>query len=105
MPNERKSRRTVNLCHHTKAARGFGKTGRVKLWAFGIADLAMLFGMTEGTVRTALHRNAFDPIDLESLCEFWRRRTRKRGKSKPRPPAVLGEGSNTSPKLLSSGTV
>jgi hypothetical protein len=47
---------------------------RAHLWAYGYADLALLFGMTEGAVRQAVRRGAFDPGNLESVFEHLQRR-------------------------------
>jgi hypothetical protein len=53
-----------------------------KVWAWGYADFAVLFGMSEAAVRQRVKRGAFDPSDLESVFEFWQRR-RERSLSKP----------------------
>lgn len=37
---------------------------------FTYEDLADLLGMTEGALRTAVHRGRFDPGDLSSLLEY-----------------------------------
>jgi hypothetical protein len=42
-----------------------------KRFVFTYADLADLFGMTEGAVRQAVSRGKFDPHNLHSLCHFW----------------------------------
>lgn len=58
-------------------------TGRpvpgAKLWAFGYADFAALFGMTEEAVRQRVRRGAFDPSDLESIFQFWQTFWQMRG--------------------------
>lgn len=42
-----------------------------KRFAYTYADLAVLFGMTEGAVRQAVSRGKFDPRSLSSLFHFW----------------------------------
>lgn len=53
---------------------------RARLWAFGYADLAALFGMKEGAVRQAVCDGRFDPSSLESVLAFaaWRRAGHRR---------------------------
>ena len=67
---DQKNRRTV---WHS-AEIGFG--GRPLLWAYGVKDLAQLFGITPRAVRGLADRRArgFDPYDLESVCREWARR-------------------------------
>jgi hypothetical protein len=61
------------------------RSGGVKLWAFGLADLAALFGCSERTVRrmTMGYKEggrvvspALDPADLEAVCRLWAARGR-----------------------------
>lgn len=47
---------------------------RARLWAYGYADLALLFGMSENAVRQAVKRGAFDPASLESVVDFSNKR-------------------------------
>lgn len=49
-----------------------------KLWAYGMADLARIFGMTFAGVRAAIRRGDFDPADLLSVIDFFLHRDRKR---------------------------
>jgi len=37
---------------------------------FTYSDLAGLLGMSEGSLRLAVHRGRFDPSNLESVVEF-----------------------------------
>jgi len=53
-----------------------------RLWAFGYADLASLFGCSEAVVRQMVVGRkkdevvpVLDPVDLEAVCKEWRRRT------------------------------
>jgi hypothetical protein len=53
---------------------------RARLWAYGYADLARLFGMTEGSLRQAVARGRLDPTSLESVMAFAaKRRSLQRG--------------------------
>lgn len=44
--------------------------GRPRIWAYGYADLAVLFEMTERAVRQAVHRGRVVPGDLASVLAF-----------------------------------
>lgn len=56
------------------------RKGRPRSWAYGYADLALLFGMSETAVRKAAKRDSFDPGSLASVIEYAaRRRARKAG--------------------------
>ena len=59
-----KARRTV-----TVRAQGRGAHW-VRLWAYGHADLADLFGISEGAVRQAVYEKRFDPSDLRSIVNY-----------------------------------
>lgn len=50
------------------------RRGRPRLWAFGYADLAQLFGCSEGAVRQLVKRDRLNPRDLASVCAAWARR-------------------------------
>jgi hypothetical protein len=50
------------------------RRGRPKLWAYGYADLALLFGMQEAAVRQAVKRQRLDPGSLASVVDFANRR-------------------------------
>ena len=52
---------------------------RDRLWAYGYADLARLFGMTPSAVRQAVYRGSFDPGDLESVMQYAARRRERSG--------------------------
>lgn len=43
------------------------KQGRPRLWAFGYADLAKLYGLSEGAVRQRVSAGQLDPADLRSI--------------------------------------
>jgi len=59
----------ATVCKHSQGKRG------VKRWAFSYADLAALFGMTEGSVRNLIASDSdLDPEDLQSVCENWLKR-------------------------------
>ena len=49
------------------------RRGRPRLWAYGVADLAELFGTTEAGIRQRAWRGTLDPGDLESICRAWAR--------------------------------
>lgn len=66
--------RTKSGSRRVKVATSGRERPRAKLWAYGYADLALLFGMTEGAVRQAVRRGAFDPRSLESIFEHLQRR-------------------------------
>lgn len=44
--------------------------GRPRLWAFGYADFARLFGVSDAVVRSWVSRKRFDPSDLRSIVRF-----------------------------------
>lgn len=69
-----KGRRTVTTSARVAAYGGLGGGRKVKLWAFGYADLAAALGMGVGAVRMAVHEGRFDPADLSSVVAFARRR-------------------------------
>lgn len=48
--------------------------GRPRLYAFGYADFAELFGLSEAAVRQAVRRGALDPTSLVSIVTFANRR-------------------------------
>lgn len=50
---------------------------RGRLWAFGYAALADLFGVQEQTVRRWVSRGQLDPRDLQSVVAMARRRVRR----------------------------
>ena len=79
-----KERRTVTLCEHTEPNAGLLGRGP-RLWAFGYADLAQLFQVSEGAVRQAVHDGRLDPSNLKALCESWRYGVGR----KPAPAAQL----------------
>jgi hypothetical protein len=56
----------VILCRHAKPRRK-REGGRVALFAFSWADLAVLFGLKVPTVQKLAKAGAFDPADLESI--------------------------------------
>ncbi len=63
-----RSRRTVITSPLVRRA---GKrSGRLRLWAYGYADLALLFGISEGATRTAAYEGRFDPASLTSILAF-----------------------------------
>lgn len=64
--------RTVTLGHPELAP------PKSRLWAYGMADLARIFGMTKAGVRAAIGRGDFDPADLLSVIDFFLHRDRKR---------------------------
>jgi hypothetical protein len=39
--------------------------------------------MSEGSIRTAVYRQRFDPGDLRSVCTFWKRQEAKNQKADP----------------------
>lgn len=45
-----------------------------RLWAFGYADLAVLFREEERVLRRRVGAGKLDPVDLESVCAEWARR-------------------------------
>lgn len=59
---------------------------RAKLWAYGYAELALLFGMTENAVRQAVNRGAFDPASLADVVDFANRRGVRGEKLPPSEP-------------------
>jgi hypothetical protein len=63
----------VTLCEFTPESAGRHSGRGPRLWAFGYATLAKLFGMTEGAVRQAVCDGRLDPSDLEMVCESWMR--------------------------------
>lgn len=65
----------VTLSRHTPPE---DPTGVRKLYAFGLRELSLLFGITEGAVRTAIFEKRVDPTDMESVCMFWRSRADRR---------------------------
>lgn len=60
-----KSRRTVRISKATASRRW------AKLWGYGYADLAKLFGLSESGVRKAIRSGRLNPSDLKSVCRFW----------------------------------
>ncbi len=49
--------------------------GHSVTWGYGYADLRLFLGYrTEGAVRAAVRRGAFDPSDLESIFTFREKR-------------------------------
>jgi hypothetical protein len=44
------------------------RRGRPRLWAYGYADLAALFGTTEGVLRKEVCERRFDPSDLRAVA-------------------------------------
>lgn len=49
--------------------------GHSATWGYGYADLRLLLGYrTEGAVRAAVRRGAFDPSDLASIFAFREKR-------------------------------
>lgn len=77
-----RSRRTVLTSPLVRRA---GKrSGRLRLWAYGYADLALLFGMSEGAVRTAAYEGRFDPASLASIFEYAARLREKAGRKTAR---------------------
>lgn len=44
------------------------------MWAFGYADLAVLFREEERVLRRRVGAGKLDPVDLESVCAEWARR-------------------------------
>lgn len=62
----RKAKRTVSLSD--LVVLGTWRSGRQpRLWAFGYADLAVLWGCSERTARQVV-RDGLDPTDLEAVC-------------------------------------
>lgn len=64
--------------------------GHPKLFGYSFATLAKLFGFkSEGSVRNAVHRGAFDPSDLASIFAFYApiftRQNKPKRKRRPRP--------------------
>lgn len=57
---------------------------RLRLWAYGYADLAALLGTTEGAVRQLVRRGRLDPKDLRAVCEAWRAREDRPATPPPR---------------------
>ena len=53
------------------------KRGRPRLWAYGYADLAALFGMNEAAIRWHVREGNFDPSSLESVLAFADRRRKR----------------------------
>lgn len=51
-------------------------SGTIKLWAYGVDDLAHFFGMTPNAIRIAIHRKKLDPANLESVMDFREQRKR-----------------------------
>lgn len=51
-------------------ARKLRKKQRVKLWAFGFAEMAALVGKSEQAVRLDVCRGRVDPSDLGSLLRW-----------------------------------
>lgn len=47
------------------------KGGRPRLWAYGYADLAQLFGTTTQAIRSRVQRGTLDPSDLEDICRAY----------------------------------
>ena len=52
--------------------------GRPRLWAYGYADLAKLFGISEGAVRQLVAAKRFEPSSLASIVEYSARLGAKR---------------------------
>lgn len=63
----KKERRSVILCVRAPRSRGPGRTGRPLLWAFKIADIAALLGVSAETVRRMIRAGTLDPTSLESV--------------------------------------
>ena len=55
------------------------RRGRPLIWGYGVADLAVLFGMEERAVRRAIERETFDPASLASVVAFAGLRAQERG--------------------------
>lgn len=51
---------------------------RERLWAYGLTDLARLFGMGLVGVRKAVKDGRLDPSDLRSVIAFAARKTTKK---------------------------
>jgi hypothetical protein len=66
MAEVQRPRRTVTLCSPHLVT----KKGRTRLWAYGYADLAQLFGMSKGAVCKAVQRGRFDPANLSEIIDF-----------------------------------
>ena len=50
----------------------FQKKGRrARLWGYGYAELANLYGMPEGTVRQAVLRKKLKPGELGDVVRYW----------------------------------
>lgn len=52
--------------------------GRPRLWAFSYADLAVLFGVHEGTIKRWVKSEKLDPANLRSVCDLLWERLRPR---------------------------
>lgn len=57
------------------------RRGRPRLWAYGYADLALLFGMKEPAVRRAVADGRLDPSSLQSVLAFAAKRRTGRAAS------------------------
>lgn len=61
--------RTIVPCKYAKA--GSRRTGAVRLWAFSVADLGVLFDRGDEWVRVLIRQGRLDPTDLQSICDIW----------------------------------
>lgn len=52
------------------------RAGRPRMWAYGYADLAKLFGTTPRAIRARVERGTLDPASLASICRAWVKRTK-----------------------------
>ena len=70
MDKPKRPRRTVTLCgpHLVPSGKNSGPT---RLWAYGYADLARLFGMEETAVRKVVQRGGLDPANLSEVIDFY----------------------------------
>ena len=65
-------RATVDVSVRVPKARRGGQQPR--LWAYGYADLAVLFREEESVLRRRVAAGKLDPVDLESVCAEWAER-------------------------------
>jgi len=60
-------KRTVRLCHHANHERNASE----RLWAFSVADLAHLIGVSEQTIKRRITAKQLDPRSLADIARAW----------------------------------
>lgn len=79
--SKHKSLKSGSTKHQVHLCEGVNGTGE-KLFAYSFLSLAELFGVKEVTIRQWVHLGKFDPLDLQSVADFY---TARAATPEPKP--------------------